>query len=107
MVDTLKSRYSQGLVYLDSSQDAHGGHTEVQVCQHLWVGRFVDLKPLRPGEVVWGWENNNRFGGMDFTHSPEQHVIMAPEKKADVLRAPNRLFFSFLFVLFCNLFCHL
>lgn len=36
-----------GVIYLDSSQHACGGHTEVQIGQHLSCRRFVDVwRPL-------------------------------------------------------------
>lgn len=39
--------------HLDSSQHACGGHTEVQVGQHLSCGGLINVWRTLSGEVVW------------------------------------------------------
>lgn len=43
--------------HLDSRQHACGGHTEVQICQHLRCGRFVNVGRTLSGEIVWEVDN--------------------------------------------------
>lgn len=42
-----------GVMYLNSSQHARGGHTEVQIGQHLSCRRFVDVRRPLSGKIIW------------------------------------------------------
>lgn len=42
------------VTYLDPGQHACGGHTEVQVGQHLSSRGFINVRRPLSGEIIWG-----------------------------------------------------